>query len=114
MKPKLARGGRKGFSMSDTEDARARSVRQRAYFIWQQEGCPEGRADDHWHRAWEMEGEAATGDAMMESAEPVAVSAASGDLPAPASAVRRKAPASPAPEKASVAPAKARRKAGRR
>ena len=26
-------------------------IRRRAYELWQQEGRPEGRADDHWHRA---------------------------------------------------------------
>ena len=26
-------------------------VRQRAYDIWQREGCPEGKADEHWARA---------------------------------------------------------------
>ena len=26
-------------------------IRERAYFLWQQEGCPENQADAHWHRA---------------------------------------------------------------
>ncbi len=30
-------------------------VRERAYFLWQQEGCSENRADEHWHRAREIE-----------------------------------------------------------
>jgi len=30
-------------------------VRQRAYFLWQQEGCSENRADEHWHRARDTE-----------------------------------------------------------
>jgi len=30
-------------------------TRERAYFLWRQEGCPEGRADEHWHRARELE-----------------------------------------------------------
>ena len=120
MKPKLARGGRKGFSMSDTENARARNVRQRAYFIWQQEGCPDGCADDHWHRAWEMEGEAAIGEAVTGSAEAATASAPAdaSPTPAPVPVAGKKAAAggSPAPEKAQAAPApaKARRKAGRR
>jgi hypothetical protein len=29
-------------------------VRERAYTLWEQEGRPEGRADDHWHRAHEQ------------------------------------------------------------
>lgn len=28
-----------------------RCVRERAYEIWAEEGCPEGRALDHWLRA---------------------------------------------------------------
>ena len=28
-----------------------RAVRERAYFLWEKEGRPEGRALDHWHRA---------------------------------------------------------------
>ncbi len=32
-----------------------RRIRERAYFLWRQEGCPEGRADEHWHRARELE-----------------------------------------------------------
>jgi hypothetical protein len=26
-------------------------VRERAYQIWEREGCPEGRENEHWHRA---------------------------------------------------------------
>jgi hypothetical protein len=29
-------------------------IRQRAYRIWQEEGCPEGRADAHWDMASEL------------------------------------------------------------
>ncbi len=32
-----------------------RRIRERAYFLWRQEGCPESRADEHWHRARELE-----------------------------------------------------------
>lgn len=27
------------------------AIRNRAWEIWQSEGCPEGRADEHWQRA---------------------------------------------------------------
>jgi hypothetical protein len=27
------------------------TIRERAYHIWQREGCPDGRADDHWQMA---------------------------------------------------------------
>ena len=31
-------------------------IRERAYFLWQQEGCPESRADARWHRACHFDG----------------------------------------------------------
>jgi len=30
-------------------------LRERAYFLWLQEGCPEGRADEHWRESREFE-----------------------------------------------------------
>ena len=30
-------------------------IRERAYFLWQQAGRPEAQADEHWHRAREIE-----------------------------------------------------------
>lgn len=33
-----------------------RRIRERAYLLWQQEGCPENRADELWRRACEFEG----------------------------------------------------------
>jgi len=30
-------------------------IREHAYFLWREEGCPENRADEHWHRARELE-----------------------------------------------------------
>ena len=35
--------------MSDTSEDDA--IRERAYFLWEEEGRPEGRALDHWRRA---------------------------------------------------------------
>lgn len=29
-------------------------IRERAYRIWLEEGCPDGRADDHWDKASEL------------------------------------------------------------
>lgn len=37
-------------------DRTERRIRERAYFLWQQEGCPEDRADEHWRRAQKFEG----------------------------------------------------------
>jgi hypothetical protein len=36
--------------MDDHEDR----VRERAYQLWQQEGCPPGRERDHWDKAREL------------------------------------------------------------
>ena len=38
---------------SDPADNEAR-IRERAYHIWTQEGCPEGRAEVHWDMAREL------------------------------------------------------------
>jgi hypothetical protein len=32
-------------------DEREQRIRQKAYLIWQEEGCPDGRAGDHWELA---------------------------------------------------------------
>jgi hypothetical protein len=29
------------------------AVRLTAYFLWEQDGRPEGRAEEYWRRAWE-------------------------------------------------------------
>ncbi|MDQ4134713.1 MAG: DUF2934 domain-containing protein [Pseudomonadota bacterium] len=39
----------------DADDAERRT-RERAYFLWEQEGRPEDRADAHWHAARGEEG----------------------------------------------------------
>jgi hypothetical protein len=36
----------------DTFDLR---VRERAFALWEEAGCPENRADEFWHRAREIE-----------------------------------------------------------
>jgi hypothetical protein len=36
--------------MNDLENR----IRERAYYLWLQEGCPEGRADVHWDEASEL------------------------------------------------------------
>ncbi len=42
--------------MDEIEDG----IRRRAYELWQQAGCPEGRSDEFWHAARaEIEGEGA-------------------------------------------------------
>jgi hypothetical protein len=37
-----------------TKQGLEKVVRERAYYIWQQDGCPHGRADEHWRRALEQ------------------------------------------------------------
>ena len=44
------------------------SVRQRAYEIWEQDGCPEGREMTHWERA--------LSELQAKSAQPRAMKAA--------------------------------------
>jgi hypothetical protein len=36
--------------MDDLEER----IRRRAYQLWQEEGCPEGRSDAHWDKAAEL------------------------------------------------------------
>ena len=51
--------------LAETKAGLDQFVRERAFFLWEQAGRPEGRADDFWHqaqherfcdRAWEREG----------------------------------------------------------
>jgi hypothetical protein len=39
--------------MDQTPSIEAR-IRERAYHLWQDEGCPDGRADAHWDMAREL------------------------------------------------------------
>jgi hypothetical protein len=36
---------------SETKHGLEQSIRERAYLLWEQEGSPEGHADEYWHRA---------------------------------------------------------------
>ena len=38
------------------EERAEQRIRERAYFLWQQESCPENRAEEYWRRACEIEG----------------------------------------------------------
>jgi hypothetical protein len=44
-------------------------VRQRAYRLWVEEGCPEGRSDVHWEKAREL---VAIEDKQKSTTKPVA------------------------------------------
>ena len=74
--------------MTDRED----KIRERAYSIWEAEGYPHGRAEDHWHRAVHE----IVGDPGLQTAAPAAAK-----KPAPK---RRKA-ATGAPAPVTKAPA---------
>jgi hypothetical protein len=37
--------------LAQTKQERDRSIRERAYHLWQEDGCPQDSADDYWHRA---------------------------------------------------------------
>jgi hypothetical protein len=39
---------------STTDDNREKLIRTKAFYIWLDEGCPEGHADAHWHMATEL------------------------------------------------------------
>jgi hypothetical protein len=41
--------------LEDTPEREAR-IRERAYFLWEADGCPEGRAEEFWERARELIG----------------------------------------------------------
>jgi hypothetical protein len=45
----VARGGAIAMPQPLTHDR----IAVAAYYIWKNEGCPEGRADEHWHLAVE-------------------------------------------------------------
>jgi hypothetical protein len=51
--------------MDDLEER----IRQRAYKLWEEEGCPEGRADAHWDKAAEL---VAIEDNQKHTTKPVA------------------------------------------
>jgi hypothetical protein len=39
-------------------------IRERAFELWQEAGCPEGRAEEFWHKAREQETAAREGDSV--------------------------------------------------
>ena len=55
--------------MSGSDQTREDAVRERAYFIWEREGRPEGRARDHWLAACVEERECE--DELMDDEEKI-------------------------------------------
>jgi hypothetical protein len=41
--------------VSDTKQEQEQRIRECAYFLWEQDGCPDGFADQYWERACEIE-----------------------------------------------------------
>jgi len=52
-------------------------IRERAYEIWENEGCPEGRGDEHWRQACAEFQEA---KAEADAAKPAGSSSATGTI----------------------------------
>lgn len=63
-------------------DQREDQIRQRAYEMWEQEGCPEGREHAHWDEAARQIGAASNGESpspkLSEASRP---SEAGGSIP---------------------------------
>jgi hypothetical protein len=45
--------GNTSWTHDQAADAEMR-IRERAYQLWQQDGAPEGKADEYWHRARQL------------------------------------------------------------
>lgn len=37
--------------MTETNELLEHRIRERAFQLWQEAGCPDGRAEEFWHRA---------------------------------------------------------------
>jgi Protein of unknown function (DUF2934) len=74
--------------MSDSKQNRIERIRERAHRIWEEEGRPDGREAEHWHRAsTEVDAEAADAvEANEAMAEEVGGGKARGRRKAPVDA----------------------------
>jgi hypothetical protein len=79
-------------------------VRQRAYRLWVEEGCPEGRSEVHWEKARDLVAHE-DNQKTAKRAETAPISA----RPTAASATRTQGEASP-PRRAAAAQAPSKRK----
>ena len=70
-----------GTEMPEIDRQDEARIREAAYFQWLDEGCPEGRADDHWTLACTLL--AAAAPEGMATGEPAPDQAASPEDPAP-------------------------------
>ena len=54
----------------DTQKSLEERVRGKAYFFWEQDGCPDGRSEEYWHLARsEVSGSAATDERDTSTSE---------------------------------------------
>ncbi len=55
--PAFMAGAVAGAPFHEHGEEYAHRIRERAYFLWERDGRPEGRATEHWHAAerWERE-----------------------------------------------------------
>jgi Protein of unknown function (DUF2934) len=42
-------------TVSDKKQELEQRIRERAYFLWERDGCPDGYAEQYWERASEIE-----------------------------------------------------------
>jgi hypothetical protein len=69
--------------MPDPDRNEETAIREVAYFIWEREGRPEGRAQDHWCRAVTMAGDQNhRGDEPIEDEEKVLAGRSDVNMPA--------------------------------
>jgi hypothetical protein len=70
--------------MPDPARNEEQAIRERAYFIWEREGRPEGRAQDHWnHATIEIAGETnGRDDGPIEDEEKVLAGRLDANIPA--------------------------------
>jgi len=69
--------------MPDPDRNEESAIREVAYFIWEREGRPEGRAQDHWCRAITMAGGHSDRDGeLIEDEEKVLAGRSDVNLPA--------------------------------
>jgi hypothetical protein len=71
--------------MSDPDQNTEQSLRDAAYFIWERDGRPEGRARDHWERAvieTSGYGEGHADHGLFEEEEKILAGRADANMPA--------------------------------
>jgi hypothetical protein len=66
--------------MSSWDQDAERAIRERAYYIWKREGCPDGRAHGHWVLACSEERERL--NELMYEEEKILVDRPDANIPA--------------------------------